>query len=400
MTGAAGPVAGPSIRIGLRRGAPPRLEQRRPQALRALIGRSAREALAVVPLLTPICGAAQGVAALRAIESAADRPAGPDVERWRDIGLRAEQAVSIAWRLAIDWPALAGAPADPGAVREIRRSAAPLADAGRAVAAGEATPSAAAQDGALAEAVDATAARLGALARVVAEEDLDAVLAAVSACSHARPDPKHDAGLDAGAGAVAVAAVLARALEAPATLGVHGGRRPPVADLVEIAAATLTAPRFDALAPGSSAVEVGPFASTGDPVVAAAEARFGPGVFARLLAGARAALRWGADARQALHGPDPPPGAAAPSATGVGAALTARGPLLHWIALDRAQAPDPIIADWRVLAPTDWHFASNGPVVRAVDAVVSVDLKQSDAALCVAGFDPCAPCVVEMDDHA
>ena len=376
MSGGAAAGQGPSIRIVMTPGDAPRIEQRRPRAVRALIGRPAMEALAAVPLLLPICGEAQRVAAMRAIEAARGEPASAEVERWRDVGLLAERAVSIAWRLAVDWPGLVGAAPDILSIKRVRESARPIAEAARAAATAlpqEPSP------GAIDEALDATADRLRGLAAAATGEDLDRLLKRVS------DDPSP------------MAEVLRRAAAAPLGLGQHDGHRLGPEALAEIAAEALAHPDFDPEAPGAAAIEVGPLAAVGDPVVAEAERRLGAGVLARLLAGARAASQWRHASRQVLEGyaPAPRPPVAVPDGAGIGVAMTARGPVLHRITL-----AEPAIADWRVMAPTDWHFATNGPVSRMLQASSTVDPNQSDAALAAASFDPCARCVVEVAGHA
>jgi Ni,Fe-hydrogenase I large subunit len=69
---------------------------------------------------------------------------------------------------------------------------------------------------------------------------------------------------------------------------------------------------------------------------------------------------------------------------GMGRAVTARGPVYHRV---RLAADRDTVADWRVLAPTDWHFSPTGPVARALPAM------RDPAAIraLVGAFDPCAP---------
>lgn len=378
--GAPASPAGPSIRILLRRGAGPVLEDRRPPILRALIGRRAADALAMVPLLLPICGAAQRIAATRAVEAADERPATATTERWRDVGLCAEQAVSIAWRLAVDWPPLVGAPPDVATVKRVRDALAPLRAAAEAGEAG-----AAPDDGALGPAAGEAAALLAGLAGPAAAEGLDQLLAAL---------PEHPS---------AAAAVLRRAHAAPAGLGAHRGRLLGPDALAErlapLLAPLLSDPSADPIAALSgrlgAPLEVGPLAAANDPLTTEARERFGAGAFARLLAGARAALQWPAAFQRALAGE----AVLRPLRAGVGAAMTARGPVLHGVALNGA-GETAAIAAWRVVAPTDWHFVAGGPVLDSFQKPLTIDLTQSQAALCVASFDPCAPCAVETDADA
>jgi hypothetical protein len=68
----------------------------------------------------------------------------------------------------------------------------------------------------------------------------------------------------------------------------------------------------------------------------------------------------------------------------------ARGLLLHTVALESTPA-GPRVADYRVLAPTDWNFHPQGLLARAL-----VDVHAADDARCLAlAFDPCLAFVVE-----
>jgi Ni,Fe-hydrogenase III large subunit len=70
-----------------------------------------------------------------------------------------------------------------------------------------------------------------------------------------------------------------------------------------------------------------------------------------------------------------------PDGSGLGRAQTARGPLFHRVTLndDGIQA-----ARWQLLAPTDWHFGSGGPIEAAATTAEALPLL-------VLSFDPCAP---------
>lgn len=67
---------------------------------------------------------------------------------------------------------------------------------------------------------------------------------------------------------------------------------------------------------------------------------------------------------------------------------TARGLLVHWLALD-GRGADARVHDCRVLAPTDWNFHPAGALAQAL-ARLSVDATgQAGARLLLAAFDPC-----------
>lgn len=82
----------------------------------------------------------------------------------------------------------------------------------------------------------------------------------------------------------------------------------------------------------------------------------------------------------------------------------ARGLLLHWVKLAHAGA-SAIIADYRVVAPTEWNFHPSGVVAKALAAmpVASGALAQAQAArrigILAAAFDPCITYEIEYS-HA
>jgi hypothetical protein len=67
----------------------------------------------------------------------------------------------------------------------------------------------------------------------------------------------------------------------------------------------------------------------------------------------------------------------------------ARGLLLHWVQLD----PQGHVADYRVLAPTEWNFHADGALAHALTALPAHD---TEAACCLAAaYDPCVDCSVQ-----
>lgn len=66
----------------------------------------------------------------------------------------------------------------------------------------------------------------------------------------------------------------------------------------------------------------------------------------------------------------------------------ARGLLLHWVQLD----PQGLVADYRVVAPTEWNFHADGALAHALTALPAHD---TEAAWCLAAaYDPCVDCTV------
>lgn len=90
-------------------------------ACRVLEGRTVEAALGLVPRLFSVCGRAQGVAATAACDAARGIRAGIAVENERERALAAECLQEYLWRLFIDLPALLGEAARPGDLADMRR---------------------------------------------------------------------------------------------------------------------------------------------------------------------------------------------------------------------------------------------------------------------------------------
>jgi uncharacterized protein (DUF2237 family) len=67
----------------------------------------------------------------------------------------------------------------------------------------------------------------------------------------------------------------------------------------------------------------------------------------------------------------------------------ARGLLLHWVQLD----PQGAVAQYRVLAPTEWNFHPQGALALALSALDARD--RSGAQILAAAFDACVECSVQ-----
>lgn len=80
----------------------------RPRAAQVLVGRSVAEALKLVPALFSVCGRAQGTAAIAACAAAGANDL-TRAEGWmEERAVAAETAQEHLWRLMLDWPALFG----------------------------------------------------------------------------------------------------------------------------------------------------------------------------------------------------------------------------------------------------------------------------------------------------
>jgi hypothetical protein len=349
--------AGYELRVSARRGVVTAsvTALRAQGALRVAEGRPVGEAAGLAGMLFPMSAAAQTAAALAAVEAALKVTPPQAQIAARDLLVGLEAAAACAWRMGFVWPQLNGGATSGGPVQDARAAADAAA-------------------GALF--VEADWARIGG----------------------GRLRPSRARARELAASATSALEALAPALDA---LIVHAppiasleGRAWPLLDeagLRRAAAALAADPGFSARPHlAGRAIEEGPRAllslpdtEEGLPAWFRAQARFAAALPARL-----------ERALDALADAEPASVNVKGSGKGWGQAVTARGRMIHWIAVERGK-----VAAWRALEPTDWNFAPRGPVARAAE-LLPPDGDLADAGRWVAAaFDPSAPCriVVEAD---
>lgn len=74
---------------------------------------------------------------------------------------------------------------------------------------------------------------------------------------------------------------------------------------------------------------------------------------------------------------------------GVACVETARGVLTHHVRLSPGASAAPVVAQLRIVSPTDWNFAPSGPVARALASGALTVAGDPRAAALVATYDPC-----------
>ena len=347
---------------------------------RLVAGRSAADAAAMLPRLYSICGRAQRAAARSALAAAAGEAADDACAAHED-AVVLETIQEYLWRLSIDWPRAMGRSPVPAAVAAVRQRIGPTLQAMDRAGGG------AGIDPGLGEAL------LTLADEHVYGEPVDAWLA--------RTDV---AGFDGWtAGGATLPALLQRELVASAPLlGRSATMLMPAATPAAIRDAVLPSlagdPAF-AQAPswGGMTVETGALARMhGEPVVAALAARDGHTVAvrmaARLVELAQLLLRVGRPGQGATQ-PRRVGAFVAAEGEGVAVVETARGLLLH-----RAVLADGRVADYRIVAPTEWNFHPAGPLVQGLEGDEATDaaLLERNARLAVEALDPCVACNVEI----
>lgn len=339
VSGSSEAITTPGIRI-LREAGGYRLEQRRPPIGPVLASLSLEQALDQVTLLLPICGDAQRIAARHAVDAARGKARAVSDEI--DATLLREQLQSALWRLVVDWPGLIDEPQNLEVLRYALRSRDPSE------------------------------------LRLRLREQLDGLDQAESPAAVLAWVER---------GACTAARVTSRALD----------RETQNPDRVE---ARMLSPRsviersvspdfwpeddVPLVPPGG---EIGARAMSRHPLAHEAELP-GGSLAGRLLAQALdAAFLLAADPASAGLGDKARIDGHTGSGEGIGWAMTARGPLLHRVVLNGADADTA--QRWDVLAPTDWHFGPRGPVAQAL-ASLDGTMDAEWVRLFVAGFDPCA----------
>ena len=322
---------------------------RRDAASRVLQGRTPGEALAWIPRVFSICGEAQASAARLAIAHA-----GADVANVRETGsVRREIVDESFFRLLIDWPRAAGEPVDAATVAQVRR----------------------ADDGTLA-ALAAQRVFGEPAATWLARGDVDDLLAWT-------------------ASAVTLPArLLGALLRGAPSLGRSDVALMPMPTRASIEANVLAAMAQDpafAQAPtwDGTPVETGALVRMrGHPMVATLVEHDGQ------TAGARMTARL-VELAQLVSSPASPhaDGFALPTGEGVGVVETARGFLLHLVRMAGGR-----VADYRILAPTEWNFHPRGALARGLSGLASDDEGEVArlARIAVHALDPCVACSIEV----
>ena len=336
-------------------------------AARLFPGRAARDVAPLARTLYALCGRSQAIAAEAAIEAIRGGRASEALTRGRERRIAAETLMEHAWRLLVDAPQMAGREPAVASLADARRVLSPFLDAGEAC------------DLDVEPVLDwARGALLGRRPGHFLEMD---TLAAFREWTRWSSTP--------------VAGACGALVESDATLGASDVSLMPAAAAWigdELAGAIDADTAFDDVPQlAGTPRETGPLARTaGHPLVAAATAAWGRGCGARWIA----RLVDTATALQRIEGTARNEGPVAAAfgavATGRDAGIswleTARGLLVHRVRLDGER-----IADYRIVAPTEWNFHPAGAFARGAQSLDAGDATALEAQVrrLVASLDPC-----------
>jgi hypothetical protein len=351
-------------------------------ATRILANKAPAAAAAMVPKLFAICGGAQGAAAASALVAAG--ASGVEADRVRnEHGVALEVMQEYFWRLLIDWPQAMGGEANATPVASMRHR--------------------------VAAAVRTTDGR-STLGDPAAMRALGAELSRLAARSIYGMPPAgwlEQGGMPAleswiAHGTTTCAKLLGRMFAELPTLGRTAVRLMPAPRSDTLMAVVVPAldrdPQY-ARAPTWEGlpVETGALARVrAHPLVAALATSAGHTAATRfvarlvdlaLLLGELAGAPRPADALPWVQA------IAVGEADGLAAVQTARGLLLH-----RVRIAEGRVADYRIVAPTEWNFHPEGALARGLAGMAAeneIALKRQ-ARLAVQALDPCVPCRVEV----
>jgi coenzyme F420-reducing hydrogenase alpha subunit len=345
-------------------------------ASRLFEGKTIDEVLKTIPLLFNVCGRAQSVAAIRAIESAQQTPAAAPVEHGRDLLIQLETLREHLWRVLLEWPEFHGQRRETvllaGWMADIQAINGLIDPGGRLCR------------------------EPGLAAATTASDDLQSRLAALCdglgqglfGCA-----PQHFMAFDAEA-----LADWVDNSDTPASCMLQFVRHQGWEALGSTSTAVLPALPAEALRARIDAGdadefiarptwdgrprETGPAARhSGHPLITELQDGYGRGLLLRLAA----RLLDMAETIGGLQGPftDDRP---MPEAPGLCQLEAARGRLCHRVRLE-----DDRIEHYRILAPTEWNFGPEGPAAQALGDIAGgpVETAKTQARLLIHAIDPC-----------
>lgn len=346
---------------------------------RLVAGKLPAEAAAMLPRLFSICGRAQAAAAASALDAAAGVASAP-VLAAREPAVVLETIQEYLWRILVDWPRATARSPVPAAVGAVRNLIVPALRAMSEAAVSRAIPP-----------------ELVAALEVLAEE-------------HVYGEPVDEwrarGSVAAFAAWAAAGSTLPALLQRELMTSAPGLARSATmlmpatgAELLEAIVPALRSDPSFAATPywNGMTVETGALARVWqEPLVAALAERDGHTVAVRSAARLTELARLLERARRPFGDEDSPrwvEAFALAAGEGLAAVQTARGLLLH-----RARLAAGRVADYQIVAPTEWNFHPAGPLVQGLEgtAAPDVDTLEQHARLAVQALDPCVACNIEI----
>lgn len=376
------------LRIELGAGRPPRIVSTRPDAAKVLLGKTAEQVLATVPLVFTLCGNAQRLAASLACRAALGLGGETEADADLRMSVVLESLREHCWRILLDWPALVGRPPDKAALAALmaldRQYKSALLDEAEAVNAASELPG-------NRFAVDRIRAELLAL--------LDQAVFGQNLTGWHQLASEADL-LDWLVGQDAIAAAAIRELYRLDWLAL-GSTEP--AWLPELASGEW----FEYLA----ARDLERFSREPDwqgvccestplsrqrrhPLLAELLVRYGNGLLARFVA----VLTEVAKLVDHVAAGEPPSQMA--DAFGAGASGLARVEAVRGLLMHRVEFSTGRVVDYRVIAPTEWNCRPGAVLAQGLRALTAKDPEnlRRQAAWWLQAIDPCVPYRLALDE--
>jgi len=357
---------------------------RQTQAARSLAGRRPDQVVAMLPTVFPLCGTAQALAGMAAIERASGIVVDPAHVLARRMLLLGETLCEHGMGLARDWPALLGEGPDLGSARNLRAAAArlklllyPSAYWNR--------PGGGALEPDRAGLGSAVAAIGGEIAHLLAADPEEPAASPAALSDWAQ------------GGASAAARLFARIFDdgladfgATDFLPMPSNGPPDLAERLESDADGGYVARP---ACRGRVFETGALARhAGHPLVAPLLAAHGNGLAARLAARLAEVTESLRDLSALMQNLSDAPSAPTPGVArgcGLGLVEAARGTLVH-----RVELEDGVVAKYQILAPTEWNFHPAGAMARGMIGVPAGPKLLDRAWMLVNALDPCVVCTL------
>lgn len=352
------------------------------QAARLFAKRPPTEVLQLLPTVFSLCGTAQAMTGLAAMEKAAAITASPAQKAARALLVLAETVTEHGLTIARDWPVLAGAPPRLDHAKRIRGALAGLR--GVLYPQGDwLSPG----GGGLAADYDRIFAAIDQARQSITElmgHDIGELVLPIAFQAWLERDPTHLPGLVQARGWAGIGA--APFLPMP-EMG------PP-----DLAARMATDRDGQYLARPDCAgrvFETGSLAHwSWHPLISDLVERYGAGLLPRLAARLVALAEGLREMEELTRDLRPEPACSLPGLSGAGLALTeaARGLLAHRVVLN-----DGKISQYQILAPTEWNFHPEGPLARILLGLPADPDLEWKARLLVNALDPCVACAITLE---
>lgn len=355
------------------------------EAVKLLHGKNGQQAVSLIPLLFSLCGKAQGVAGAMALEAAKGIVAPAETAKWRERLVHGEAIQEALWRFLLDVPKIVGQPPMVAEFTELRRSFARVLDP---IQSGDGWKTA---GGKIVVTDDGAWRNLAGTLPGMPLPGLSSMLTL----------REMEQWLDSGAMPLAVS--MRELWHGKGRWGGGGVSLLPSLRRQEMLANLLPELERDqdfAMLPSwqGAPAETGALARmAGHPLISSLLEREGASIFVRLLARLLEAV----ELIEHLDGDAQRPpwleSAALRPGVGVAWVQTARGLLIHWLALDA----DGKVADYRIVAPTEWNFHPQGAYTCGLIGRPAASAEEARAAaeLLLLALDPCVAYEVELN-HA